>query len=80
MELPSGSTAIDLAYKIHTDIGNKMVGATVNDKLVECGHTLHNKDRVKIITDEQSSGPNIGWLDIVKTTKAKRQIKAYVKK
>lgn len=80
MELPSGSTAIDLAYKIHTDIGNKMVGATVNDKLVECGHTLHNKDRVKIITDEQSLGPNIGWLDIVKTTKAKRQIKAYVKK
>ena len=80
MELPSGSTAIDLAYKIHTELGNKMVGATVNDKLVECGHTLHNKDRVKIITDEQSSGPNIGWLDIVKTTKAKRQIKAYVKK
>ena len=80
IELPSGSTAIDLAYKIHTDIGNKMVGATVNDKPVECGHTLHNKDRVKIITDEQSSGPNIGWLDIVKTTKAKRQIKAYVKK
>ena len=80
IELPSGSTAIDLAYKIHTELGNKMVGATVNDKLVECGHTLHNKDRVKIITDEQSSGPNIGWLDIVKTTKAKRQIKAYVKK
>lgn len=80
IELPSGSTAIDLAYKIHTELGNKMVGATVNDKPVECGHTLHNKDRVKIITDEQSSGPNIGWLDIVKTTKAKRQIKAYVKK
>ena len=80
IELPSGSTAIDLAYKIHTELGNKMVGATVNDKPVECGHTLHNKDRVKIITDEQSLGPNIGWLDIVKTTKAKRQIKAYVKK
>ena len=60
IELPSGSTAIDLAYKIHTELGNKMVGATVNDKPVECGHTLHNKDRVKIITDEQSLGPNIG--------------------
>ena len=80
IELPSGSTAIDLAYKIHTDIGNKMVGATVNDKLVECDYILHNKDRVRIITDDLSLGPNIGWLDKVKTTKAKRQIKAYVKK
>lgn len=80
MELPSGSTAIDLAYKIHTELGNKMVGATVNDNPVDCDYILHNKDRVRIITDDLSLGPNIGWLDKVKTTKAKRQIKAYVKK
>lgn len=80
IELPSGSTAIDLAYKIHTDIGNKMVGATVNDNPVDCDYILHNKDRVRIITNDLSLGPNIGWLDKVKTTKAKRQIKAYVKK
>ena len=80
IELPSGSTAIDLAYKIHTELGNKMVGATVNDNPVDCDYILHNKDRVRIITDDLSLGPNIGWLDKVKTTKAKRQIKAYVKK
>lgn len=80
MELPLGSTAIDLAYKIHTELGNKMVGATVNDNPVDCDYILHNKDRVRIITNDLSLGPNIGWLDKVKTTKAKRQIKAYVKK
>ena len=57
-----------------------MVGATVNDNPVDCDYILHNKDRVRIITDDLSLGPNIGWLDKVKTTKAKRQIKAYVKK
>ena len=80
MELPLGSTAIDLAYKIHTDIGNKMVAAIVNDNPVDCDYILHNKDRVRIITDALSLGPNIEWLDKVKTTKAKRQIKAYVKR
>ena len=80
MELPLGSTAIDLAYKIHTDIGNKMVAAIVNDNPVDCDYILHNKDRVRIITDTLSLGPNIEWLDKVKTTKAKRQIKAYVKR
>ena len=80
MELTLGSTAIDLAYKIHTDIGNKMVAAIVNDNPVDCDYILHNKDRVRIITDTISLGPNIEWLDKVKTTKAKRQIKAYVKR
>ena len=74
VELPKGSTAIDFAYKIHSNIGNTMVSAIVNDKPVEADYVLHNKDRVRIITDILSYGPREEWLDKVKTTKAKRKI------
>ena len=80
IELPSDSTAIDLAYKIHTDIGNSMVSAIVNNVPVEYDYILHNKDRVTIVTDELSEGPNEGWLDKAKTTRAKRKIREYVRK
>ena len=80
IELPKGSTAIDFAYKIHSDLGNTMVSAVVNDKIVDPDYELHSKDRVRIITDVMSYGPRSEWLDKVQTTKAKRKIKEFSKK
>lgn len=80
IELPKGSTAIDFAYKIHSNIGNTMVSAIVNDRPVEADYVLQNKDRVRIITDILSYGPREEWLDKVKTTKAKRKIREFRKK
>jgi len=79
IELPKGATAIDFAYKIHSDLGNTMVSAVVNDKVVEPEYQLRNKDRVRIITDVLSYGPREEWLDKVQTTKAKRKIKEFRK-
>ncbi len=79
VELPKGSTAIDFAYKIHSNIGNTMVSAIVNDQPVEADYVLQNKDRVRIITDVLSYGPREEWLDKVKTTKAKRKIREFNK-
>ena len=80
IELPKGSTPIDFAYKIHTDIGNTMVSAIVNDKAVDADYVLHNKDRVRIITDILSYGPREEWIDKAKKTKAKRKIREFSKK
>lgn len=79
VELPIGATAIDFAYKIHTDLGNTMVSAVVNDRVVEPECVLHNKDRVRIITDILSFGPREEWLDKVQTTRARRKIKEFRK-
>lgn len=79
IELPKGATAIDFAYKIHSDLGNTMVSAVVNDKVVDPAHELKTKDRVRIITDVLSYGPREEWLDKVQTTKAKRKIKEFRK-
>jgi len=79
IELPKGSTPIDFAYKIHTDIGNTMVGAFVNDELVSVDYTLHTKDRVRIITDDLSYGPREDWIDKAKTSNAKRKIMEFKK-
>lgn len=80
LELPKGSTAIDFAYKIHSDIGDTMLYAIVNDKMENPDYVLHNKDRVKIVTDIMSYGPREDWIDKVQTTKAKRKIKEFNKK
>lgn len=80
VELPIGSTAIDFAYKIHSDLGNTMVSAIVNNKAVDPDYVLHNKDRVRIITDIMSYGPREEWIDKVQTTKAKRKIKEFNRK
>jgi len=80
IELPKGSTPIDLAYKIHTDIGNTMVSAIVNDEYVSVDYKLKNKDRVRIVTDPLSFGPREDWLEKVQTTKAKKMIKEFNKK
>ena len=80
IELPKGSTVIDYAYKLDTDIGNTMVGAFVNDEYVPVGYVLQNKDRVRIVTNELSYGPREDWLDIAKTSLAKSKIKEFSRK
>lgn len=80
IELPKGSTPIDFAYKIHTDIGNTMVASIVNDEYVPIDTILHNKDRVRIITDDLSFGPREDWEDKVQTTYAKRKIREFNKR
>lgn len=77
IELPKGSTVIDFAYKIHTDIGNTMVGAVVNDEYVGIDHLLRNKDRVRIITDPLAFGPRDDWEEKAQTTYAKRKIREF---
>jgi relA/spoT family protein len=79
IELPKGSTPIDFAYKIHTDVGNTMVYAVVNDEFVSVDYVLKNKDRVRIITDSLSFGPRKEWLDVAKTSLAKKRIKEFGK-
>ena len=80
IELPKGATPIDFAYKIHTDIGNTMVGVFVNDEYVPINYVLQNKDRVRIVTDDLSFGPREDWLDKTQTSLAKRKIKEFNKK
>ena len=80
ISFPKGATAIDFAYKIHSEIGNYMSGAVVNDERVPIDYILQNDDCVKIITDEKSAGPNIGWLEIAQTAKARRKIREFIKK
>ena len=75
IELPYGSTPIDFAYKINTNIGNTMVGAMINDNPVAVDYILQNKDRVKILTDPLSFGPREEWQDKAHTTRAKRLIR-----
>ena len=80
IELPKGSTPIDFAYKINTDIGNTMVAAIVNNEYVPINYILHNKDRVRIITDDLSFGPRLDWINIAKTSYAKKKIKEFNKR
>lgn len=79
VELPMGSTPIDFAYRIHSQVGDTTVGAIVNDQIVPLSYTLQNEDVVSIKTNPNAT-PNKDWLNIVKTNQAKNKIKAYFSK
>ncbi len=77
IELPKGSTPIDFAYRVHSDIGDHLVGAIVNEMLVPIDYELKNDDVVKININKNSMGPNYEWLNIVKTPQARNKIRAF---
>lgn len=80
LSLPKGATIIDFAYKIHTDIGNELIGAKVNGQLVDINYVIKNMDRVTIIRDKEMANPDESWLEFVKTSAAREGIKRYIKK
>ncbi len=78
MEFPQGSTPLDFAYSVHTDVGNHCIGAKINDRMVPLKHRLKSGDTVEVLTSPNQR-PNKDWLKIVKTSRAKNKIRAFIK-
>jgi GTP pyrophosphokinase len=80
IELPAGSTPLDLAFKIHSDVGIKCTGARVNAKMVPIDYVLQNGEVVEIVTSNSSKGPSMDWLNIAKSAGARSKIRQWLKK
>lgn len=80
IELPKGATCVDFAYRVHSEVGDKMVGAIVNDSIVPFDYTLKTGDIIKVNTSKLSKGPNKDWLNFVVTSQARNKIRAFYTK
>src|SRR4029079_11544941 len=79
-DLPAGATPLDFAYRIHTDVGHRTIGAKVNNRLVPLDYRLKNGDIVEIVTTRAGHGPSRDWLNLVRTQHAREKIRQWFKR